>query len=152
MQEVTSSSQEGAETAQLSQQTMLQDGRTVYSCAVSSFSLPMMVSVHCFHAKSYIVPRTIRVYLTSRSTELTGIWHSVVGGVGGPVYSLLSGLGCMHVGGRFDRVCISDAQVVSFLVRETNYFDRTHSFSRMQKQSLLSPSSLAKDAPRSECM
>ena len=36
-----------------------------------------------------------------------GVWYAVVGGVGGPVYSLLAVAGCMYVGGRFDRVCVS---------------------------------------------
>jgi len=37
-----------------------------------------------------------------------GIWHPVVGGVGGPVYSLLTVAGCVYVGGRFDRVCVAE--------------------------------------------
>jgi len=37
-----------------------------------------------------------------------GIWHPVVGGVGGPVYSLITVAGCVYVGGRFDRVCVAE--------------------------------------------
>ena len=37
-----------------------------------------------------------------------GKWHSLVGGVGGPVYSLASVSACLYVGGRFDRVCVSE--------------------------------------------
>lgn len=47
-----------------------------------------------------------------------GVWHTVVGGAGGPVYTLSTAAGCVYAGGRFDRVCVSEGQAAALVANE----------------------------------